>query len=246
MDLTAEEKQRIEEEERRRVSEEEYRAEVRAKLQRKPAPQQPSVPWLIGAALVLVIGTLIAWSISSSNHANAKSVDAAKSVARPVPVPVLRTRYVPVGQNIAKGQIAVGARGFAQYQFTISPEMLQPVFAGDFTVSGGGGNDIMAVIADEDNYTNWINGHQARVYWTTQGRETTGQFKVRLPPGTYHLAFSNKFSLFAPKQVSVTAYLNYQKAETYYDDPTAPVSCPVPPCTGTGNSPGANPAAGNN
>jgi hypothetical protein len=220
MELTAEEKQRIEEEECRRVSEEEYRAEVRAKFQGKPTHRRSSVPWLLGVVLVLVIGTLIAWSISSSNHANAKSAVAAKSVARPVPV--LKTRYVPVGQNIARGQITVGARGFAQYQFSISRNMFQPVFAGDFTVSGGGGNDIMAVIADEDNYANWINGHQARVFWATQGRETTGQFEVRLPPGTYYLAFSNKFSLFAPKQVSVTAYLNYQKAESYYDYPTAP------------------------
>jgi hypothetical protein len=77
-----------------------------------------------------------------------------------------------------------------------------------------------------------FNGHQARAYWNTPGRETTGSFEVRLPPGTYHLAFSNKFSLLADKEIFLNADLNYKKAETYYDDPSAqPINCPVPPCT---------------
>ena len=249
MELTSEEKQRIEDEERRRVSEEQYRAEVRARLHTEAVPigskRTQRATWLAGIAVILAIGALIAWSITKGTAARPnRDAAASNQLENPTPAPVLKTRYLPVAQNIAKGQITVSARGFAQYQFTITPDMLQPVFAGDFAVSGGGGNDIMAVIADEDSYSNWINGHQARVYWTTQGRETTGQFKVRLPPGTYYLAFSNKFSLFSPKQITVTAYINYQKAETYYDDPSAPVRCPVPPCTG--NSLGANPAAPSN
>lgn len=229
MELSSEEKQRIEDEERHRISEEQYRAEVRAKLQVQMASKGSRRDWLAGVAVVLAIVALAAWSTTKSADSKRRMLG---TTLKTTAAPVLKTRYVPVAQNIAKGQITLGAGGFAQYQFTISADMLQPEFAGDFTASGGGGNDILAVIADEDNYTNWINGHQARVYWSTQGRETTGNFKVRLPPGTYHLAFSNKFSLFTPKQVSVTAYLNYQKAETYYDDPTAPVNCPVPPCTG--------------
>lgn len=231
MGLTAEEKQRIEEEERRRLSEEEYRTEVRAKLRSNASPIRLST-WLICVAvLAILVFAFVGWSISHENAVKAKSSEAAKPVAATRPAPVLKTRYVPIAENIARGQITVGARGFFQYQFTITPEMLQPEFAGDFTASGGFGNDIMAVVADDDNYTNWVNGHQANVFWGTQGRETTGQFKLRLPAGTYHLAFSNKFSLFNAKQIAVTAFLNYQRAETYYDDPGSPI-CPVPPCTG--------------
>jgi hypothetical protein len=87
---------------------------------------------------------------------------------------------------------------------------------GNFNASGGSGNDIQAVIADEENYTNWINGHQAQAFWTTQGRQTTGNIEARLKPGMYYLAFSNKFSAFTEKQVFLDVDLKYKKAETYY------------------------------
>lgn len=80
----------------------------------------------------------------------------------------------------------------------------------------GRGNDIQAVIADEANDTNWINGHQAQVFWTTQGKQTTGSMNVRLRPGMYYLAFSNRFSAFTAKQVFLDIDLSYKKAETYY------------------------------
>ncbi len=239
MELTAEEKQRIEEEERKRLSEEQYRAEVRAKLHignvagnSALVEKKSAVPWLIGFALVLVVATLV-WASVSGSKPRPKSESAS---APPIPAkatPVLRTRYVPVDQKIATGQIVVRAQGYVQYRLTIGPEMVQPTVTGSFNASGGGGNDITAVIADEANFINWINGHQARVYWNTQGRETTGNFEVRLPPGTYYLAFNNKFSLFTEKQVFIEADLNYKKAETYYDDQVGqPFACPVPPCTG--------------
>lgn len=94
--------------------------------------------------------------------------------------------------------------------------MLEPQIAGSFNASGGSGKDIQAVIADEENYANWINGHQAQVFWATQGKQTTGSMNVRLRPGTYYLASSNKFSAFTAKQVFLDTSLNYKKAETYY------------------------------
>jgi len=50
----------------------------------------------------------------------------------------------------------------------------------------------------------------------TQAKETTGSMNVRLRPGMYYLAFSNKFSAFTAKQVFLDIDLNYKKAETYY------------------------------
>ena len=61
--------------------------------------------------------------------------------------------------------------------------MVEPTVKGTFNASGGTGNDIAAVVADEMNYTNWINGHQSQVFWSTQGKETTGNFELRLKPG---------------------------------------------------------------
>jgi hypothetical protein len=110
----------------------------------------------------------------------------------------------------------VQAKGYVQYRFTITPEMVEPTVTGTFNASGGSGNDIMAVITDDTNYTNWINGHQAKVFWGTQGQQTTGNFEVTLRPGLYYLAFSNKFSTIASKQVFLEVDLNFKRAETYY------------------------------
>jgi len=139
----------------------------------------------------------------------------AQAASKPEPVP--KTRYVPVNQKIATGQIVVKSNGFVQYRLTITPEMVDPVVKGSFNASGGMGNDIRAVIADEMNFTNWINGHQAQVFWGTPGWQTAGTFEAKLAPGMYYLVFSNKGSLFFDKQVFLEADLNYSKAETYYE-----------------------------
>jgi len=213
--LTPEERQRIEDEERKRIAEEQYRAEVRAKLQADHgAPVRKSnrrlLPWVLGVGAVLIVGTLI---LSNSN--GTRSNDGTR-VARAASAPEPKTRYVPVDQKVATGQVVVRAGGYVQYRITITPEMLGPTVTGAFNASGGSGNDIQAVIADEMNYTNWINGHPAQVFWGTQGKQTTGNIEVRLRPGVYYLAFSNRFSAFTEKQVFLEVDLNYKKAETYY------------------------------
>ena len=226
--LTPEERQGIEEEEQRRHAEEQYRAEVRAKLSQPvapagvaplPAQSSKSLPWILGVGGLAIIATLIITNFSSNR---AKSGDdgglvAQAASAKSVHTPVAKTRYVPVSQKLATGQIIVKAGGFVQYRINIEPDMVQPAVAGTFNASGGSGNDITAVIADEMNYTNWINGHQANVFWGTGGKQTTGNFEVRLRPGQYYLVFSNKFSAFTDKQVFLEVDLNHKKAETYYE-----------------------------
>jgi hypothetical protein len=101
-----------------------------------------------------------------------------------------------------------------RYPFSSIPLGIPPAL--QFNVSSESGNDITGVIADEENYTNWINGHQAQVYWGTQAKQTTGTLEVRLKPGLYYLVFSNKFSAFTDKQVFLEVDLNYKKTETYY------------------------------
>lgn len=156
MELSPEDKQRIEDEERRRISEEQYRAEVRSRLRGDTATvpvQRSNTPWLLGIALALVIGGLLAWSITSGSAVRPKDDAAATATAaKPSPLPTIpQTRYVPVDQKIATGQIIVKARGFVQYQIAITSEMVQPVLTGNFSASGGRGNDIQAAIIDDDN-----------------------------------------------------------------------------------------------
>lgn len=114
---------------------------------------------------------------------------------------------------IASGQIDVAAGKAVHYTLTVTPDMIEPVVKGTFSASGGNGNDIVAAIADEANYVNWVNGHKADVLWQTEGQQTVGEFQVKLSPGTYYLGISNRFSLVSDKQVSLDVSLNYQHEE---------------------------------
>ena len=217
--LTQEERQRIEEEERKRIAEEQYRAEVRSKLKTEspdPVKQAARLPWIpaVGAVAVLIVGAFL-WLGTKGRPPKAADDSAAVPQTNAAPVP--KIRYVPQTGKIATGQILVRAGGYVQYRITITPEMSDASISGSFNASGGGGNDIEAVIADETNYTNWINGHQAQVFWQTGGRATTGMIAASLAPGTYYLVFSNRFSMFTEKQVFLDVDLNYTKAETYYE-----------------------------
>jgi hypothetical protein len=126
-----------------------------------------------------------------------------------------KTRSVLVKQNIASGQITVPARNYMRYRIEVTPEMQDAHLTGSFTATGGSGNDIAVALANEDEFDNWINGHQAQVYYSTPGKETTGQFDVPLAPGTYVLGFNNRFALLSNKYVNVQVDLKYSRLETY-------------------------------
>lgn len=221
MELTPERKQQIEDEERQRLAEEQYRAQVRTNLSASTGPSAPSsaprapeppqrksrVSWLLAVLAVVIVGAVIL-----ANRTNAPASD---SPATAAPVRAPSVRYVPATQKIASGQIVVRANGYVQYRFQITPEMRSAHVSGQFNASGGSGNDIEAVIATEAEFTNWVNGHQAQVFYSTQGKKTTDTFDVRLGPGTYYLAFNNRFSALTAKDVFLEVDLNYQRAETY-------------------------------
>ena len=210
MEPTPERKQQIEEEEKQRLAEEQYRAQVRANLTAAPGPSfaPPRPPELARrksrvGLLLAILAAVIVGAIILENR-NSTSAPFAPSI-----------RYVPATQKIATGQIVVRANGYVQYRFQITPDMRSAHVAGRFNASGGIGNDIEAVVTTEDEFTNWINGHQARVFYTTQGRKTTDTFDVQLGPGTYYLAFNNRFSAFSSKEVFLEVDLNYQHVETH-------------------------------
>lgn len=217
MELSPERKQQIEDEERQRLAEEQYRAQVRANLNTstprsvppsesrtaEPERSKSRVGWLLGILAVVAVVAMVL-------------VNNSPRVAFPaLPARAPNVRYVPADQKIASGQIVVRAAGYVQYRFQVTPEMRNAHITGRFNASGGTGNDIEAVIATEEEFTNWINGHQARVFYSTQGRKTTDTFDVRLGPGTYCLAFNNRFSAFSAKDVFLEVDLNSQKMETY-------------------------------
>jgi predicted nucleic acid-binding Zn ribbon protein len=123
------------------------------------------------------------------------------------PAPV----FVPVTQKLTSGQLVVRAGKYIRTKFSVDTEKMHDVrLVGGFRASGGSGNDIQVVLADENEFENWINGHQARVLYST-GKTTTGKIDVAImEPGTYILAFSNVFSMFADKDVFAEVELRYK------------------------------------
>ena len=212
--LTPEERARIEDEERRAYEAEQYRATYRSKLEQghpshEVRPRPAFGLWIV-AALAIIAAVLVMRAVFN-RPGNAGSTQSG-TASEPLTPPIL-VRYVPVDEPIATGQITVPARSYVSYKIVVTPEMVDPVISGNFNASGGMGNDVLAFLSDEPNFTNWINGHEAAGFWSTN-RETTGSFSIRPPPGTYVLALSNKFSLISGKQVFVDFHLNYKRKES--------------------------------
>lgn len=102
-----------------------------------------------------------------------------------------------IEQNIVDGPISVPALDDAHYSFSIENNA---TLTGDFTASGGSGNDIQVLLMGKGDYINWKNGHEFRFYYDS-GKITVGEINVHLNPGNYYLVFSNRFGLLFGKKV---------------------------------------------
>lgn len=65
------------------------------------------------------------------------------------------------------------------------------VVSGRFEVRGGGRNDIMCYILDEDQYTNYSNGNPIPSTYYNSERVTVANIDARLGRGRYYLVFHN-------------------------------------------------------
>jgi hypothetical protein len=158
-----------------------------------PAQKKPGVtgPQFVGIVIVLAVVVMGGIRVLTAPHANTPTL------APPAPAPV----FVPMSTKLFTGQMVVKAGGYVTNKFTVAPGMMNFRVVGQFNASGGTGNDIQVVLADEDEFQNWINGHQAKVFYSTD-KLTTGRLDVgALAPGRYVLALSNTFSTFTDKYV---------------------------------------------
>ncbi len=125
------------------------------------------------------------------------------------PTPVL----VPQSSNLVKGTITVKAGGWYHVSFSVTSAMIGPRVVGSFKASGGSGNDIVALILDDMAYTNWSNGHTVNALYTS-GQITVANINVPIStPGTYHLVFSNIFSIFISKDVATKVDLQWSEMQ---------------------------------
>lgn len=104
---------------------------------------------------------------------------------------------------------SVGAGQYYYSKFTIPKKWTTADVVGNFSASGGDGNDVQVFITDESGLTNIKNGHSGMV-WYDSGKVTVGEINVNLGPGTYYIVFSNAFSIFTNKAITADINVEYQ------------------------------------
>jgi hypothetical protein len=202
--LSEEQKRRIETEEQSHAAEESYRKEVRDSLQRsKPSEPKPNLKLIIFVVTVLILGALwIAFDASK------RPIVAEDSPSAP------QATWFPDSAPLAMGQFRVPAQNYLAWRFVVPSVAVRNYrVKGHYSVVGGSGNDIQAVVATEDEFQNWINGHQSRPFYASPGKVTTGDLDSALPPGHYVLAFSNRFSVLTDKAVFAEIKATYEQTK---------------------------------
>jgi len=211
--LTAGRRRQIEDEERHRLAEEQYRARIRAEIGQVDAPAMTACPpnrdrgMENGRSRVGLLLAILSVVVIIATYIGIRSANASNS--QPASAP--NVRYVPITDSIASGQVTVPASGYVQYRFQIAPEMRNARVSGRLS----GSLPLAAIIVNETEYTNWINGHPAKAFYSSQGKKTIDSFDVSLPTGTYYFAIGNQFSVFSMKYVFLQVELKYSRMETY-------------------------------
>jgi hypothetical protein len=115
------------------------------------------------------------------------------------------------GAPIMTGSLGLSPGEAKWYTIAVPADYESATLDGDFTASGGSGNDVEVFVLDQAGLTNWRNGHTVPTHYDS-GRITTGTVSANLEPGrTYYLVFSNRFSPFSAKTVTGEIHLSLYK-----------------------------------
>jgi predicted nucleic acid-binding Zn ribbon protein len=117
--------------------------------------------------------------------------------------PTRRTVSNPIRQpermSIVDKTFPVGAQQYVYYTIPLKPGMTHVM--GHFTAQGGS-NDIEVLVLDQEGFTNFSNGHNAKTYYTSDGYVTTGSIDLNLSSGTYYVVFNNARAVLTNKVVT--------------------------------------------
>ncbi len=162
-------------------------------------PQRKLVraPFAVAGVLFLL---LLIYGYNASQRANPNP--AANPIDR-----IVKQQHTTTVSNPA---LAVNALSFSYFKLDVPTGATSVLLHGNFTASGGMGNDIEVFVLPESDFVNWQNGHSAKTFYNS-GKVTVATLNVTLPAdaGTYYLVFNNKFSLLTQKILRVDAALTY-------------------------------------
>jgi len=161
-------------------------------------PKAVRVSFVLGLLLALA---LLGWV---ADH-EAQKETAAQAAFRAQNPPVQMHRI-----TIGKGALTVNASQFTFFAMPAPTGATNVRVQGHFSATGGSGNDIEVYLVDEDQFTNWKNGHETPKFYSS-GKVTVGDVNVTLPDdaATYYLVFDNRFSWLSPKAVQENLVMTY-------------------------------------
>jgi hypothetical protein len=146
-----------------------------------------------GIALVLILGNISTASRGQNSN------------------PVFQAMFRHESRPLYTGSHVIEPMHYQSLKFVITPQMKNARVSGRFQATGGSGNDLKALLTDEDGFLNYQNNHQARSYYSS-GKVTADSIDVRLAPGTYYLVFDNSFSVISNKAFEANVNLEYDRS----------------------------------
>jgi hypothetical protein len=124
----------------------------------------------------------------------------------PRPTPFWKTEI----SEIKAKAIALGPGQIWWQPLRVENDWRSARLVGRFSAQGGSGNDVYAMVTDDDGLTNFRNNHGCKV-WYESGRVTVDTINARLPAGQSYFVLSNKFSIFAHKSVTFDLRVEYER-----------------------------------
>lgn len=117
-----------------------------------------------------------------------------------------------ISQDVVNGVVSVGPGQYQYYQFIVLPDAYNDQLSGNFTASGGSGNNIVVLVMGSTDFVNWQNHHDVSPYYNS-GQVTTNRFSLSLPSNdVYYLVYSNTFSTLSSKTVNTQVNFVYSIA----------------------------------
>ncbi len=120
------------------------------------------------------------------------------------------------------GSTSVDAGYFDYVPFDVPNNVMNVTVTGNFTSSGGLGNDIEVFIMNSTQYDSWYNGNQTSVYYDSGQVISVKISNLKLPAGqSYYLIFDNSFSYISGKTVTGEIILTFTQPTTTMTSTTA-------------------------
>ena len=163
---------------------------------RKPGKSQGGAKSRRTSLLALGLVVLVLVVLLLANSAGGDSSPEARAAIAPPP---------PSVTNLAMDKELVLRAGYVQtFGWEATPTQPNCHVTGHIEVNDGGSKDVIVLVMPADDYENYVNGHESKVYFQTD-KITAVTLDVQTgQPGKQFVVISNGFSVVSDKTVKIT------------------------------------------